>query len=225
MVAVRPAAYCQISTTTIDPFSMFFVLSSDERKRGSMTRILAFLPIIWLSWAGMLVAAPANYALQPEASSVGFEADFGKDKITGKMPIDTADLTLDFDVVANCKVAVTLDASNAQASFPFAAQAMKGPKVLNTDAHPKITFESASVKAEGSGAKITGIVTVRGISKPMVLDAQIYRQTGTIEGDLSHLTIRLKGAIKRSDFGANGWSDMVGDEVRLDIIARIAQVN
>lgn len=172
-----------------------------------------------------IAAAPVDYALQPEASTVGFETDFGKDKITGQMPIVAADLTLDFDVIENCKVAVTLDASNAKASFPFAAQAMKGPKVLDTDAHPKITFESSNVKAAGSGAKISGMVTVRGIRGPMILDAQIFRQKGTVAGDLSHLTIRLTGTVKRSDFGANGWSDMVGDDVRLDILARIAQVN
>jgi polyisoprenoid-binding protein YceI len=35
--------------------------------------------------------------------------------------------------------------------------------------------------------------------------------------------VRLVGKVKRSAFGATGWSDMVGDEVRLDILARIAR--
>jgi polyisoprenoid-binding protein YceI len=189
-----------------------------------MKKKFALPPLIWLLLTSSLAAAPSNYTLQPETSIVGFETDFGKDKITGKMPILAADLTLDFDAIANCKVAVTLDASNAQASFPFAAQAMKGPKVLDTNAYPQISFQSSSVKAAVSGASVIGIVTIRGISKPMVLDAQIYRQKGTAEGDLSHLTIRLTGTVKRSNFGATGWSDMVGDDVRLDILARIAQV-
>jgi len=29
--------------------------------------------------------------------------------------------------------------------------------------------------------------------------------------------------VNRSDFGAIGWSDAVGDQVRLNIVARIAQ--
>ena len=120
---------------------------------------------------------------------------------------------------------VTLDASGAQASFPFAAQAMKGPKVLDTGDHPQIIFESTSVQVAGKGARVLGLVTIRGVSKPMVLDAQIYRQKGTAEGDLSHLSIRLTGAVQRSQFGATGWADMVGDEVRLNILARIARVN
>ena len=102
---------------------------------------------------------------------------------------------------------------------------MKGPKVLDTDAYPQISFESTSVKAAGENAKVSGWVTIRGIKKPMVLDAQIFRQKGTAEGDRSHLTVHLTGAIQRSAFGATGWSDMVGDEVRLDILARIARVD
>ncbi|MGB8812536.1 MAG: YceI family protein [Paracoccaceae bacterium] len=170
-------------------------------------------------------AAPSLYALEPEASIVGFETDFGPDHITGQMPITRADLTLDFNNVAGSKIAVTLDASSAKASFPFAAQAMKGPKVLDTGAHPEITFKSTSVKKQGAGARVAGNLTIRGVTRPMVLTAQIWRQQGAAENDLTHLTIRLTGTVHRADFGATGWSDMVSDEVRLDILARIAQVN
>ena len=185
----------------------------------------AYIPLFWLLLACPVAAAPASYVLEPAKSTVGFATDFGKDKITGKMPITAANLTLDFDRIANCKVVVTLDASGAQASFPFAAQAMKGPKVLDTATHPQIIFESTSVKADGAGAKVIGVVTIRGVSQPMVLHAEIYRQSGSVAGDLSHLSIHLTGVIERSKFGATGWSDMVGDEVRLDILARIARVS
>lgn len=190
-----------------------------------MKNPLALLPIAWLLLAAPLSAAPVNYALEPAASIVGFDTDFGKDHITGQMPITQADLTLDFDKITNCKVSVTLDASAAKASFPFAAQAMKGPKVLDTGNHPQIIFTSTSVKVAGKGAKVSGWVTIRGVKQPMVLNAEIYRAKGSAEGDRSHLSIRLTGAVHRSDFGANGWADMVGDEVRLDILARIARVN
>jgi polyisoprenoid-binding protein YceI len=170
-------------------------------------------------------AAPALYALEAEGSSVGFETDFGPDRITGRMPVSRADLTLDFQTIANCKVAVTLDVSSAQASFPFAAQAMKGPKVLDASAYPTITFQSTKVRAAGNGATVEGRITIRGVTQPIVLNARFWRQAGSEAEDLSHLTIRLTGAVKRSLFGATGWSDMVGDEVRLDILARIAKVD
>jgi polyisoprenoid-binding protein YceI len=52
---------------------------------------------LWLLFSSPLSAAPADYALEPETSTVGFQTDFGKDHITGKMPITKADITLDFD--------------------------------------------------------------------------------------------------------------------------------
>ncbi|MEO6301392.1 MAG: YceI family protein [Paracoccaceae bacterium] len=180
--------------------------------------------IVLLLTTGIAHAAPTAYAIQPDASAVGFETDFGPDKITGRMPVTRADLSLDFQHVAASTVAVTLDVAGAQASFPFAAQAMKGPKVLDSGDFPTITFQSTAVKAEGDGAAVQGNITIRGITKPAVLHAVIYRQTGTVAGDLSHLTIRLTGAVNRSEFGAVGWADAVGDQVRLDIVARIQRV-
>lgn len=169
-------------------------------------------------------AATSDYRLEPEASTVGFATDFGDGKITGRMPVARADLQIDFDSVANTTVAVTLDVSHAQASFPFAAEAMKGPQVLDAGTWPTIRFVSTRVRAEGDGARVDGRLTIRGVTRPATLHAQIYRQAGYVPGDRSHLTIRLTGAVQRSAFGATGWANLVGDEVRLDILARIARV-
>jgi polyisoprenoid-binding protein YceI len=166
-------------------------------------------------------AAPTHYVLQAESSTVGFETGFGEQKITGTIPIQSADLTIDFDRLENCLVAVTLDASRASASFPFAADAMKGATVLDTRRHPTIAFTTTSVAPAGGGASVTGLMTIRGITRPATLNARIYRQKGTVEGDRSRLTVILTGKVHRSDFGAIGWADMVEDTVTLTITARI----
>ena len=180
------------------------------------------LPLILLM-APPAAALPVDYQLQADASEVGFSVDFGPDQITGQMPVTLADLTIDFDRLADCRFEVALDVGGTKASFPFAEQALKGPKVLDAEAHPVIDFRSTSVRAKGDGAEVTGEVTIRGVTRPMVLDAVIWRQRGTEAGDRSRLTVKLTGHLKRSDFGATGWSDMVGDDVRLTIIARIAR--
>lgn len=174
-----------------------------------------------LTFAGPAHAAPAHYSLDAARSQVRFETDFGKDLITGDMPVKAAELTLDFANVANSRVSVRLDVAHARASFPFAAQAMKGPKVLDSSGYPEILFKSTSVRKNGDGALVSGDMTIKGVTRPVTLNAAFYRQKGTEAGDLSHLSIRLTGLIHRSEYGAIGWSDMVGDEVRLDILARI----
>lgn len=166
-------------------------------------------------------AAAVRYALDAGRSSVTFETDFGPDRITGSMPVTLADLAIDFDRLANSHISVTLDATRSQASFPFAAQALMGPKVLDVRAFPTIAFKSTSVRRKGDDALIDGALTIRGVTKPVTLLATIFRQTGTEPGDLSRLTIRLVGAVQRSAFGATGWPDLVGDEVRIEIFARI----
>ena len=166
-------------------------------------------------------AAPTAYDLQPDASNVSFETDFGKQAITGDIPLQSAELVIDFETLSNCRIAVVLNASKAGADFPFAADALKGKTVLDVRAHPEISFTSTAVRADGDGAKVKGKLTIRGVTRTVTLDAQIRRQKGTEEGDRSRLTIRLTGAVNRSDFGATGFSDMVSDEVRIIITARI----
>ena len=60
--------------------------------------------ILQLALAFPALAAPIAYRLDPEASTVAFETDFGPDIITGSIPLKLADLRLDFDNVANCTV-------------------------------------------------------------------------------------------------------------------------
>jgi polyisoprenoid-binding protein YceI len=166
-------------------------------------------------------AAPAAYLLQPDGTVVGFATDFGEDVINGQFPITGANLQLDFNNPGASIIEVTLNVAGANASFPFAAQALKGPKVLAAEEFPEIRFTSSKIRAEGEGARVEGQITIRGITRPIVLFAQFWQQSGQEAGDLRLLKIRLTGSLLRSEFGATGWSDMVGDEVRLDILALI----
>lgn len=177
--------------------------------------------LLYLALTVPALAVPVAYQLDAEASTVAFETDFGPDLITGTIPLERADLRIDFDNVANCFVSVTLDVTGATASFPFAAQALRGPKVLDAATHPQMTFESTSVAGAGETAAVAGNLTIRGVTRPVTLQAQIFRPPGSAATDRSRLTVRLTGAVNRSDFGATGWSDMVGDAVRITITARI----
>lgn len=186
-----------------------------------MSRPILAALLLHLALALPAQAVPVAYRLDPEASTVAFETDFGPDKITGSIPLTQADLSLDFDNVANCTISVVLDVTGSTASFPFAAQALKGPKVLDAASHPQMTFQSTSVTAVGEAAEVTGNLTLRGVTRPVFLTAEIFRPQGSAADDRSRLTVRLTGRVNRSDFGATGWSDMVSDEVRIVITARI----
>lgn len=184
-------------------------------------RRLALAILLALGLAPALQAGTVAYQMDAANSTVAFETDFGPDKITGAIPLEKADLNLDFANVTNCTVDVALDVTGATASFPFAAQALKGPKVLAAKDHPRMTFTSTSVKGDGDAAQITGNLTIRGVTREVTLTARLFRPQGSTADDLDHLTVKLTGRVNRSDFGATGWADMVGDEVRIEITAQI----
>ena len=184
-----------------------------------LLRLLTCLLVL----AAPLAADPVRYDLVPSESRVGFIWSFGPDRIRGEMPVSAADVVIDFDRVAASRVGVDIDVSRAEAGFPFADQAMKGPKVLWSDRFPTIAFRSTRVTAHGGArATVEGDLTIRGVTRTVALDATVYRSEGSLPEDLDHLTILLKTRVSRAAFGADGWSDMVGDTVDLEILAAIA---
>lgn len=178
---------------------------------------------IWVCAAAPLLARPVSYVLQAEASRVTFAAPFSGGPITGQFPIRSADVVLDFDQPSRSRIAVRLSIAGAEANFPFAAEAMKGATVLDARSFPEARFESTAVQGDIAAAQVTGNLTLRGVTRRVILKAEILRQRGTRAGDLSRLTVHLTGRLKRSDFGATGFNTMVGDAVDLDILARIAR--
>ncbi len=186
-------------------------------RRCFVTGLLAALP-------SAARAVPRDYVLEPDVSEVAFSFVLEGIDSRGTMPIERADLTLDFDRVANSTAQVTLDAGRARTNAFFITEALKSQSVLNTAAHPKITFTSRRISAQGAGARIEGDVTLRGVTGPLTLNAQIFRRAGTEAGDLSRLTVMLTGSVSRSAFGASGYANLVEDRVGLNITARLRRI-
>lgn len=166
-------------------------------------------------------AAPERYRLDTGRSQVGFTYQFNAAPRTGMMPVKSADMRIDLDNIPASQVTVTLDARAARAGFVFATTAMKSPQVLDTARYPDIHFSSTRITGDLSGATVTGDLTIRGITRPVTLQAGLYRQRGTAEGDRRRLTILLIGAVSRAAFGATGYPGYVGDTIALRILARI----
>jgi polyisoprenoid-binding protein YceI len=179
-----------------------------------LLRLLLFV----LTIAAPSVAAARPYVLDGGASRVGFTWTFGADTVQGRMAVASADLSLDVEDVGASQVSVAVDVTRADAGHPLATQAMTSPGVLDAADYPLITFQSRRVTLVGDGqARVDGDIAIRGVSRPITLDAWLTTSTP----DLSRLTVTLSGLVHRSDFGAAGWSDLVGDEVRLDIVAAL----
>jgi polyisoprenoid-binding protein YceI len=81
------------------------------------------------------------------------------------------------------------------------------------------TFVSTRVVATGQRAKISGNLTLNGVTRPVVLDAE-FAGAGKMPaqmGGKENVGFHAKTAIKRSDFGITIAIPLVSDAVALDI--------
>lgn len=170
-------------------------------------------------------AAPQSYDLQPELSDVGFTYRLNAERQRGSMPVQSTEIAIDFDELSRSSVTVTLNADAAKTGFPFVADALRSGSVLDTKNHPTLRFVSTNVTGTTANAKLTGNLTIRGVTKPVTLTARLYRQRGQAAGDLSKLTILLTGTVSRSAFGAGGFPEFVQDEIGLNIRVRITRAD
>ena len=82
-------------------------------------------------------------------------------------------------------------------------------------------FVSTKVVASGQKAKITGNLTLNGVTRPVTLDASFYGagKMPAAMGGKENVGFKASGTILRSQFGLGFGIPMVGDEVKLDISA------
>ncbi|WP_422047782.1 YceI family protein [Shimia sp.] len=199
------------------------LVSVKGRRHGlwSGLRVLAAVTLLGGAVAQPAQAAPVQYELDKSASVVGFTYYFNQDGTEGQMPVEAADLQLDLGNVSRSKIDVTLSPKRAKAGFLFATEALKGAQVLDASNHPTIRFVAREISGTIHGAKVLGDLTVRGVSRPVTLAAQLFRQRGTDAGDLDKLSILLTGSLDRREFGADGYPDLVGPTIDLRILARV----
>lgn len=172
-------------------------------------------------WAGN-----SDYRLDLDATTVQFRFQLNGTWQSGTMPITSSAIELNPSRLAATRVSVVLDATAAKTGFIIATQAMTSAEVLDVAQYPTIRFTSRKIHlgAEGrlsEGAEITGDLTLRGITRPITLQAALYRRAGSAVDDLSQLEFSLTGSLSRAAYGASGYAALVGDRVQLAIHARI----
>ncbi|OYX82982.1 MAG: hypothetical protein B7Y75_05795 [Azorhizobium sp. 35-67-5] len=96
---------------------------------------------------------------------------------------------------------------------------MKGPDFFNTEAFPTIRFASTAVVATGSTAKVTGDVTLLGVTRPVILDVTFHKAGINPTDKLYHLGFDATATLTRSDFGMRTNLPGIGDAVTLRIEA------
>ena len=184
-------------------------------------RILFSLLICF--FATNATAAPIKYAVDTQNTDVNFTYTFGGKPIQGAFNDYQIDVEIDFQALKNSSVNVTLMTKTATGGFIFGTQAMRSKKILNAKQFPEITYRSKSITGNGDTAKINGDITVRGITKPLTLTAQLFRPKGSDVNERNNLFIKITGTSDRFDFNANGYAKEVAPDMAINILAAITK--
>lgn len=159
-------------------------------------------------------AKPERYLVDQDASRVSFFFQTGQQKSKGFFPVSSADVFLDLADLTRSSVTVDLSIKHERAGDLFSTSAMKSPEVLNADRYPEARFVSRQIVPRGQGADIRGDLTLCGVTRPVTVTTRLIR-TPDAPKDNSKLVLEISGRLKRTDFGANGYANFVGDDISL----------
>lgn len=133
--------------------------------------------------------------------------------------------TIDFDPAnpAAASVYAEIDAASIQSGMADRDNHLKSPDFLDVATYPTITFQSTKVEPAGQDtAKIHGNLTIRGTTRPVVIDAEfIGVNTNPWGQTVAGFAGRTK--INREDFGLT-WNValetgglLVGKDITIDL--------
>jgi polyisoprenoid-binding protein YceI len=91
--------------------------------------------------------------------------------LTGRFDTFSGTFSYDKDKPEASKVKVEIDTTSLNSNHAERDKHIKSPDFIDAAKFPKATFESTSVKANGTKATITGNLTLRGVTKEVVIEA------------------------------------------------------
>jgi polyisoprenoid-binding protein YceI len=145
-------------------------------------------------------------------------------KVRGRFTTWRGELEFDEANPSESRVEVQIDASSIDTKEAQRDNHLRSADFLDVEKYPTITFRSTGVTSAGEEKRyqLTGDLTIRGITRPVVLDVEYAgRVRDPWGGERVGFTART--SIDRKDFGVT-WNQtldaggvVVGDKVEIDI--------
>lgn len=140
-------------------------------------------------------------------------------KTSGKMLLDEKDIT-------KSSVEATIEVASIDTRVQKRDDDLRSPNFFDAAKYPTITFKSSKVEKAGAGVKVTGDLTMKGVTRPVTLEvagpsAEIKDPWGNIRRAISART-----KLNRKDFGLTynevvEAGPVVSDEVVVEINAEL----
>lgn len=168
--------------------------------------------------------AQLTYEIDPSHSSVHFSVrHMMLSNVRGEFTKVSGTATYDPQNPANSSVNATVDATSLNTRDAQRDGHVKSADFLDVEHFPSITFTSKHIEIQPGGAKITGDLTIHGVTREITLDVE--GPTTEIKDPWGKQRVGASATAKlsRKDFGLT-WNAaletggvMVGDEVKITI--------
>lgn len=113
---------------------------------------------------------------------------------------------------------VTIDMASVESGLVNRDDSLRSAAWFDVETHPTARFRSTAIATDGSGGTITGDLTLRGITRPVVLDVEYLGHARDPWGN-DRAAFSATAAINREDWGIT--NDMALDTGRLLVSKRI----
>ncbi|EPQ2832902.1 YceI family protein [Acinetobacter baumannii] len=165
------------------------------------------------------LAAPVDYKIDPTHTATVFSWNhFGFSTPSANFSDIQGVIKVDNAKPANSSVNVSIPLSSVNTNVPALDKEFQEEAWFNAAKYPNITFKSTKVETKDKKHfKITGDLTVKGITKPVVLDAVLNKQGEHPMAKVPAIGFNATTSFNRSDFGLGNYVPNVGDKITVNI--------
>lgn len=186
-----------------------------------MKRIVLPLVLATTFGAGAAMAAPVTYNFDPSHSQVVFQyTHIGFSTSTGIINGVTGTLVLDAENPDASTVEATIPMSGLHSVAAELDEHLFGKDFFNTDKGAAVaTFKSTAVDVDDDKdeAKVTGDLTMNGVTKTVVLDVDLKQIANHPMSGKEVAGFDAETEIKRTEFNLGQFAPAVSDEVEITI--------
>ena len=173
---------------------------------------VAFYAISTVAIADSYTIDPAHTYPNFTINHLGFSTMHGRfDKTKGTLTLDREKGTGSVEVV--------VDMASVNTGFKKRDDHLRSPDFFNVGEFPEMTFKSTKVEFVGKGAKVTGNLTIKGVTKSVTLDVNSINCGVHPFNKKTVCGFGATTSIKRSDFGIKYGLPAIGDDLNITLEA------
>ncbi|MFV5404639.1 YceI family protein [Acinetobacter sp. 228] len=171
------------------------------------------------SVATVSMAKPVAYTIDPTHTATVFSWDhFGFSTPSGNFSNIQGTINVDEQKPANSSVNVTIPLSSINTNVKALDEHLVAADWFDAAKYPNITFKSTKVETQDKKKfKIIGDLTIKGVTKPVVLDAVLNKKGPHPMTKAETVGFNATTSFNRSAFGIANYVPNVGDKITVQI--------